>query len=158
MCFSCDEKFTPGHKCKQPQLFIMEGENEPEYDEEEERIENDQPPEITLHTLSGWDAPTTICLRAGVGNRHVLALVDSGSTHNFISTKAAQKLRLRRTATPSFLVRVANGEPMKCEGRFDEVEVKIGEATFTMMLHALTLVGLDLVLGVKWLETLGPVT
>lgn len=27
-CFSCDERYTPGNRCKQPQVFIMEGEHE----------------------------------------------------------------------------------------------------------------------------------
>lgn len=157
LCFSCDERFTPGHKCKQPQLFIMEGEHDSDDSNEEERDEIDPSPEITLHALTGWDAPTTMRLRADIGNRHLLALVDSGSTHNFISTKAAQKLRLQKTETPSFLVKVANGEPMRCRASYGAVEMQIGTATFTMTLYALPLVGLDLVLGVKWLETLGPI-
>ena len=25
LCFNCDEKFTPGHKCKGPQLLVLDG-------------------------------------------------------------------------------------------------------------------------------------
>ena len=25
ICFNCDEKFTPGHRCKGPQLLLLEG-------------------------------------------------------------------------------------------------------------------------------------
>ncbi|XP_010474544.1 PREDICTED: uncharacterized protein LOC104754084 [Camelina sativa] len=156
LCFSCDDNFFPRHKCKQPQLFIMESEADGEEVAVETTEEVDQSPEITLHALTGWDAPTTIRLRADIGKHHLLALVDSGLTHNFISLKAAQRLRLQFTPTPSFWVRVANGEPLTCAGKFDEVLVQIGEAAFTVTLHAVPLVGLDLVLGVKWLESLGP--
>ena len=31
LCFNCDEKFAPRHKCKGPQLLLLEG----NYDEEE---------------------------------------------------------------------------------------------------------------------------
>lgn len=33
LCFSCDERYMPGHKCKQAQLLLMEGENGEEYEE-----------------------------------------------------------------------------------------------------------------------------
>ena len=25
LCFNCDEKFTPGHKCKSPQVLVLDG-------------------------------------------------------------------------------------------------------------------------------------
>lgn len=25
LCFNCNDRFTPGHKCKTPQLFLIEG-------------------------------------------------------------------------------------------------------------------------------------
>ena len=28
LCFNCDEKFTSGHKCKGPQLLVLDGEQE----------------------------------------------------------------------------------------------------------------------------------
>lgn len=38
-----------------------------------------------------------------------------------------------------------------------DVNVGIGDAKFTMTLYALPLGGLDMVLGVQWLGTLGPI-
>lgn len=64
LCFSWDEKYAPGHKCKQPQLFIMESEQNEAEDDKDEWEEEVQTPEITLHAFSGWDSPTTIRLRA----------------------------------------------------------------------------------------------
>ncbi|VYS48159.1 unnamed protein product [Arabidopsis thaliana] len=82
----------------------MEGEHDSDGGEDDTRDEIETAPEITLHALTGLDTPTTLRLRAGIGSRHVLALVDSGSTHNFISVKAAQKLRLHKNNLPPFLV------------------------------------------------------
>lgn len=149
LCFSCDENFFPGHKCKQPQLFIMEGEQDNDDSDGDPQDDTEPQPEISLHALTGWDTPSTIRLHVDIGSHQLLALVDSGSTHNFISEKAAQRLRLSATATTPFMVRVANGYPLKCGSRYETVELKIGRATFTMTLHVLPLVGLDLVLGVK---------
>jgi len=53
LCFNCEEKFTPGHKCKGPQLLLLEGCCEyPNGDDIESSMEFQ--PEISLHTLFGW--------------------------------------------------------------------------------------------------------
>lgn len=73
-----------------------------------------QAPEITLHALSGWDTSTTIRLRATVKGQGLVALVDSGSTHNFIGEKVAHGLKLKETTMKAFDVTVANGSPFRC--------------------------------------------
>ena len=87
----------------------------------------------------------------------MVVLIDSGSTYNFISEKMASMLQLPVIPTYSFHVRVANGEPLKCRGRFESVHITLQGIPFTLTLYALPLVGLDLVLGVQWLEQLGTV-
>lgn len=157
LCFSYDEHYYPGHKCKQPQIFLMESEQDKEGEDDVAPDDDDQPPEITLHASTGWNSSTTIRLRTSIGNHNLLALVDSGSTHNFISEKAAQRLKLKLTPTTPFSVKIANGSPLRCRRRYEEVKLQIGDANFTVALHTLPLVGLDMVLGVTWLESLGAV-
>lgn len=91
LCFSCDEKFIPRHKCKQPQLSIMEGENDEEEEEMGEEKDEDHNPEISVYALTGWNAPKTIRLLTRIGKYELTALVDSGSTHNFVSEKIARE-------------------------------------------------------------------
>ncbi|ESQ30824.1 hypothetical protein EUTSA_v10012141mg [Eutrema salsugineum] len=155
LCFSCDERYTPGHKCKQPQLFIMEGEQDDDMDIEDDD-EIDPKPEITVYALAGWDTANTIRIQAQIRKQELIALVDSGSTHNFISEKAARRLNLSVTPISPFSVRVADGKPLICRHRFEAVSIQMGGATFTVTLYALPLVGLDLVMGIQWLQSLGP--
>lgn len=155
LCFSCDEKYSPGHRCKQPQLFIMEGAEDDKSEPEEVEEEGDTH-EITLHALTGWNAPKTIRLHAKIKNQHLLALVDSGSTHNFISDKMVQGIKLQAAVTKPFEVRVANGSPLRCHRKYEKVVIQLGDAKFEVTLYALPLVGLDLVMGMHWLESLGP--
>lgn len=157
LCFSCDERYSPGHKCKQPQLFIMEGADDDDDDDSENDEEEEPTPEITLHALTGWDSPTTIRLHASIKQQSLLALVDSGSTHNFISEKVAQGLRLTETPTKPFTVRVADGNPLQCRRKYTGITIRVGDTNFSVTLYALPLAGLDLVLGVQWLASLGPV-
>ena len=44
-----------------------------------------------------------------LGNREFIALIDSGSTHNFVNNRIAEILRLPMKPTEPFIVRVANG-------------------------------------------------
>jgi hypothetical protein len=59
--------------------------------------------------------------------------------------------------TASFTVRVANGKKLKCQGRFEEVGVDLQGTHFSLTLYSLPLTGLDLMLGIHWLEMLGSV-
>ena len=79
LCFNCNEKFAPWHKCKEPQLLLLEG----NYDEEE----NDEAgahthlqgePEISLHALTGWSTARTMRVSAKVGPHELIVLIDSG--------------------------------------------------------------------------------
>ncbi|KAF5468387.1 hypothetical protein F2P56_012540 [Juglans regia] len=66
-------------------------------------------------------------------------------------------LKLPVVPTEAFSVRVANGEKLKCRGRYDQVQVELQGTEFYLTLFSLPLTGLDLVLGVQWLEMLGSV-
>ena len=45
LCFNCDKKFTSGHRCKGPQLLLLEG------SQEDEDGANDDP-KNSLHALT----------------------------------------------------------------------------------------------------------
>lgn len=154
LCFSCDERYTPGHRCRKPQLLLMEGgDDEEEFEEATEELPE---PEITIHALTGWGSPKTIRIQARVNQQQMTALIDSGSTHNFISERAANRLNLKITPIKTFKVRVADGYPLQCRGSYQQVAVDLGGVSFVVDLYALPLTGLDMVLGIQWLEQLGP--
>lgn len=52
MCYNCDEKFAPGHKCKSQQLFTLEAEDETEDHVDDGILEEEDPLGISLHALS----------------------------------------------------------------------------------------------------------
>lgn len=61
LCFSCDERYTPGHHCKKSQLLLMKGEDD-EDDEDEEYLDSQETvaPEISPQSLTGWGSPKTL--------------------------------------------------------------------------------------------------
>jgi hypothetical protein len=60
-------------------------------------------------------------------------------------------------STKAFTVRVANGKNLKCQEKFNEVQVDLQDSIFSLTLYSLPITGLDLVLGIQWLELLGSV-
>jgi hypothetical protein len=166
LCFNCNDKFTAGHKCQRPQLLLLESLTEPdrvmcEEDTDDRPVEDvdeeNTEPEISLHALTGWSTPRTMRIEGRVGNHTLTVLIDSGSTHNFINSKIAEELQLPVIPMGPFTVRVADGNRMKCQGRFEQIQVILQNIPFSLTLYSIPITGLDLVLGVQWLEQLGPV-
>lgn len=59
-------------------------------------------PEILLHALSGCAINKTMRVKAKVGPHVLNVMVDSGSTHNFISERIAKLLQLKILDTSIF--------------------------------------------------------
>ena len=112
-------------------------------------------PNISLHVLTDWSIPRTMRFKAQIGHHKLEVLIDSGSTHNFLNAKMAEILQLSVILTTPFVIRVANGSGLKCQGRFEHVWVILQGIPFRLTLYSLPLIGLDLMLGVQWLEQLG---
>lgn len=47
---------------------------------------------------------------------------------------------------------------MKCEGRYENNKLQMGDYHIKTHMFALNMGGCDIVLGVEWLRTLGPIT
>ncbi|GER47185.1 eukaryotic aspartyl protease family protein [Striga asiatica] len=145
----------PGHRCKQ-QLYTMEGdEEEPEEVETRHYVKEDL--EISVNAMSGVHGPRTIKLPASVLGRSIEVLIDTGSSHNFISAILSDALKLPATKVEPFDVRVANRERLRCREYYRDVPINLQGETIKADLYSLPLVGPGIVLGVQWLEGLGEV-
>ena len=67
-----------------------------------------------------------------VHGHRLVALLDLGSTHNFINANLMRRLRLSTTPHPSMRVLVANGDRVPCEGVARDIALAIGEEEFTI--------------------------
>ena len=158
LCFNCNEKFTAGYRCTKAQLLILEAEEESEETLEAAPTEEaSYDPKITFYALTGWRAPQTMHVKVKIRPYEIIALIDSGSIHNFISTCLANLLKLPIIPTTAFPIKVANGEKLACQGKFEKIQILIRDILFSLTVYALPISGLDLVLGIQWLEELGTV-
>jgi predicted aspartyl protease len=83
-------------------------------------------------------------------------LVDTGSSRSIIQPRIASFLNIPIHNLPSFSVMVGNGDHLKCAGMCKNVPLSVAEHTFSVSLYVLPIQGADIVLGVQWLQTLGP--
>jgi predicted aspartyl protease len=93
-------------------------------------------------------------VRVQVGDKEFTALIDTGSTHNFFSTQAAQAVELQFQENTGMRVVVANGDRVPCSRLAKDVEIKVGDDIFTINAYSIPLDCFDMVLGVSFLKPL----
>lgn len=112
-----------GHRCKKS--FVIEVVSFPDDTDDEA---DDTPeshaltldePSISLHAMASVRKSKyiTIKVRARIGTTDLVALLDSGSTHNFISDVAARRAQVPLQPRPGLSVAVANGDRVTSPGR-----------------------------------------
>jgi len=111
-----------------------------------------------LAAITGINTEDTLRLSVRVAGVQLQALVDTGSTHTFIHEEVARRLGLLIEHRPGISVKVANGDRVTSPGVCKGTKIGIGKDTFTIDCFALPLDGFDIVLGVKWLKSLGPIS
>ena len=156
LCFRCDEPYTPGHRCQK--LFSLGVVQEEEESEVEPMDEESTPPPLSLNAISGGASSSTVEFIGYVHHNPINILLDSGSAHNFLDQLLAQQLNLTIEPTPNMRVLVAHGESLHCAGKALQVPLKLGPTLFFIDFLILPFPKLEAIVGVSWLQTLGPIT
>eukprot|EP00253_Pinus_taeda_P030348 PITA_30348 len=167
LCYSCDRKYTKGHKCAQKKLFYIDCEEEEEKEQEgskDEDIIQEQSLDkeemnltISCNALVGITTPQTIKIEGQINKKKVIVLIDSGSTHNFSHCKVAKELNFFLYPAPECQVMVANGGMINFSRECHNIKLSIGEYVLTSSMLSIPLGGADAVLGVQWLQSLGTI-
>jgi len=169
LCYNCDEAYVRGHKCAR--LFYLEAEDyiveEPDEDDvtpagaaaagEAPHGFDPDAPLISLSAITGIRTEDTMQIRVRMGDQEFTALIDSGSTHNFINLPTGRRAGLRFHDSRGAHVTVANGDRVPCSGLARDVAIRIGDEFFTIDCYSIGLDCYDMILGTTWLRTLGPI-
>jgi len=154
LCYNCNEKFIPGHRCK-GRFFLLiseEDENNPTADltppptieapDTPPSPDSDLTAQLSLHAMSGTTQHNNIRFTGTISNTPVTVLVDGGSTHNFIQTRIAKFIGLPLTPTTTPLcVIVGSGDTIACTHKSSAFNLSIQGQTFQVELYSLPLSG-----------------
>ena len=117
LCYHYNEKFDHGHNKVCQCLFLLDSAVEDEVSTEtpEEGTIEELIRHFSLHAIVGVRIHETMQIHLKLGDTSLVALLDSGSTHNFISEAAAQWMGLPLQHHPRMTATLANGERVSPE-------------------------------------------
>ena len=157
LCFNCPEKFAPGHNkvCKGKGVYTIEISED--FPLEDDASDNNSEPavEVSMCAMTGLGSTDTFLLETDITGVPITALVDSGSTHTFMASSTVDRLGFSPEPLSGVHVKVANGERLQSSGVCRAVRVIIGGEPFNIDVFVIPLEGYELVLGYRWLRSLG---
>lgn len=161
LCFKCGERWGQGHQCAaMVQLHVVEELWELLQAEEQDRqghqTDEEQVMCISKMATTGETTPRTVRLLGMLDGIEVLILVDSGSSHSFISEAVATRMKDRIQPIPSIAVKIANGGILQCSGIIPRCSWKTQGQQFVTYVRVHSLGCYDMVVGMDWLEQCGP--
>ncbi|XP_075078424.1 uncharacterized protein LOC142164334 [Nicotiana tabacum] len=170
LCFFCDDKFTPGHKCKAKRhIYSIKINVEVLRDSEEMGVEVDDTKEpqeaensvenceISLQALNGTKGYRTLKIQGLSEQNPINVLIDCGSTHSFINEKAAKRIGCIISQIHPRDISVADGRIIQYVKGSKNFKWLMQGVLFQNNFLVLPIGSCDVVLGIQWLCKLGDI-
>lgn len=163
MCFSCDGKWEPNHRCPKKEMSViiagfkaLEEEEVSEGDSEDGGPTGESPntpvinlAEVSLNSVVGLTNPRTMKLKGELRGKGVVVMIDPGATHNFISKEVVSKLGIPISGGRSYEISLGNGAVVKGQGTCKGVQLQLQGANITEEFLRFPLGNSGLILGVQ---------
>ncbi|RVW25194.1 Transposon Tf2-11 polyprotein [Vitis vinifera] len=120
--------------------------------------EEDEQIQLSLNALMSNEDSQTMTLNGNYKGRSLFVLIDSGSSHNFLSSKVAKRVDYCWKKARGIRVTVANGHELHCTALCSDFRWKMQGQEFIAEVYVLPLETYDLILGTQWLATLGDIS
>ena len=114
--------------------------------------------QLSLNAISGTAHGEVLKLKARVQNKVMLILLDSGSSHSFVSPSFLQAVGISAVPVSPKKVQVANGQLLFSDQAVPDLQWWCQGHTFTSYMQVLQLGGYDAILGCDWLKLHSPMT
>ncbi|CAD6220663.1 unnamed protein product [Miscanthus lutarioriparius] len=166
LCFKCGEKWGPGHKCPKAislnaikEIWKLFDDNNSEYSTECPAVYSDSGDDlmhITVQAIRGTEPSRTIRLQGYIAAHKAYMLIDSGSTHSFISEQLAASIPGWTVLHHPIQVRVANGSIINCTHQLKNQVWGVSGYTFNTTFKIIPRNSYDIILGMDWLQQNNP--
>lgn len=111
---------------------------------------------LSWAAVSGQPSPKAFCLIGSIQGKPMNILLDSGSSHTFISESLAAQLSGVADIPVPVSVKVANGQLLQCVSFLPAASWMVNNVEFQNDLRILSLSSYDMILGLDWLEQFSP--
>lgn len=122
--------------------------------DEEEMGEANHAVELSINSVVRLTTLGMMKLNGKLGQKEVV-LIDSGASHNFISTKIVQQLDLTPSGTPGYGVIIGSGLTVKGKDVCKQIPLKLQSMLEVEDFLPLELGSSNVILGIQWLQKLG---
>lgn len=165
LCIKCAEKWHRDHKCPDSvQLHVLQEvfdllqlEEEPVDEEVASQHHSEQLfCALSDSAVSGTEGPRTMKFQGSIQGLPILILIDSGSSHTFISSTVASKLSGHSQLPAPIGILVANGNYLQCTTQLLQAEWLVQGCCFQTDMKIIPLSHYDLIVGMDWLEIFSP--
>jgi hypothetical protein len=148
LCYNCDEPFVRGHQCKR--IFYLEARDFTDDNDTSTDHETADPTTgdegatdamanalvVSLYALAGIRTSNSMVVPVLIKGERFLALLDIGSTHNFLRGDTLQRLGLATSGGEQLRVTVANGDRLPCASIARDVPIVIGALSSPSLVQA----------------------
>lgn len=169
LCDCCAEKWHPGHQFSiSVQLNVVQELVELFSLDDSETADSALSPDPIQHedaqlslilskeAISGSEGPRTMRFMGSIGEHQLQILVDSGSTHTFLSQAMADQLQGVSQLSVPLTVQCANEGIIQCVSILLAASWSIQGIMFSSDLKVVPLPHFDLIIGMDWLESFSP--
>jgi hypothetical protein len=170
LCFFCGEKFDLAHieKCQhrtntQVHALALNDLDQNLTEEVLNQLEVEDTLaedllKLSLNAISGTESTECIKIRSLVYDKVMLILLDSGSSHSFVSTNFVAQAGLSPVPTMARQVHLPNGQVLISDQMVPQLEWWCQGFTLATDMRVLELEAYDAILGYDWLKSHSPMT
>lgn len=109
---------------------------------------------ISVNELTRDSGYQTMRVMTLVGKPSIFVLIDSWSTHNFLSQETLDKLGCVTVSIPSKVVLMADGNKIVCQSSVQNFYWMMQDRSYQDYVLMIPLASCDMVLVIQWLDTL----
>lgn len=120
-------------------LDILQNPDSPSSDSLVDETEEETLISISKVALDGVEGPRTIRMCGLIDDQEILILLDSGSSHSFISTSIAAQIKRPRTDNSPITVRIVDGGLLNCSQQFTDCDWWVQGRSFQIDLRIIKL-------------------
>ncbi|KAF1868716.1 hypothetical protein Lal_00036154 [Lupinus albus] len=113
--------------------------------------------QLSMYSMTRLTSTKSWKVGGTLGDNLRMILIDCGASRNSISRNLVDNLQLKMEETHAYVVEVGDGHNVRCKGKCAQLKLSIQQLEVIQNFYVFGLKGMDLVLGLKWLASLGEV-